>query len=139
MNNFFELINSKSNVVEKNIGLQYPITTNNGYFDQTKTTFDEKRNSIHHMLNTYKGEIPMLPEFGCRFRELVFDIIDEEKMTNFIRKDINNQLELWHNDTTLSNITFSYTNNDNNLSIYLEFEVTASENYNISFDLIFNI
>ena len=85
----------------KKIGLQYPIKNTVLQFDQTTDLFEEKRVSLHHMINTYLGEIPFQPNFGCRFKEIVFSDKSIEEIKSFIFEDVKSQLAIWHSDTSI--------------------------------------
>jgi len=139
MYNFSEIISRETGGISKKIGLDYPIASDLVFFNQTTTVIDEKRNSLFHMLKTYRGELPLQNNFGCKFKDIVFEIQNEEYITGILKDDIKSQLKLWHPDTILADFILTYTNNDNKLTIELKFVISWVTDYEIKYELIFNI
>lgn len=72
--------------------------------------------SIKTILSTYPGERHMLPEFGSRLREYLFDPIDIDTL-ELMEVEIETALERWEPRITIKNIDITENTNKNQLVI----------------------
>jgi phage baseplate assembly protein W len=109
------------NLTEKRFkGLKTPVFKDScGYFSTVGTT-EVIRSSIRNILFTKTGERVMLPEFGCRLRELVFEPNDNVLLT-LARLYITEAINQWEPRVELTSINLSV--NEEKLFISLAYVI----------------
>ena len=61
------------------VGLSFPLRAdNNNDFRMTKNSLQQSRHNLKNLLLTMTGERVMMPEFGCRLRELIMEQNDKD-------------------------------------------------------------
>lgn len=69
------------------INLEVPVSTMAGLSSETNNT-GRINQSLRLILNTDKGEYPMLPNFGCNLNQILFQTIQTEADLESIRQDL---------------------------------------------------
>tara|TARA_Y100000996_G_C22247973_1_gene530607 strand:+ start:172 stop:606 length:435 start_codon:yes stop_codon:yes gene_type:complete len=74
------------------VGLSFPLRAdNNNDFRMTKNSLQQSRHNLKNLLLTMPGERVMMPEFGCRLRELIMEQNDKDlpiKIEEVIREAV---------------------------------------------------
>jgi len=120
------------NILNKKIGLAYPIKSDIIAFNQTDNLIDEKRNELLHLLNTYRGEIPFNLDFGVRISDIVFTNYSNSEITSIIYNDISQQLAKWLPDVKLKEENIKLSSQGNIVIINLLFTFRT---YEINFEI----
>lgn len=106
-------------------GLVYPVVKWSGGYFSTRTTKDLIKSSIRMILTTRLGERVMLPEFGSRLYELVFEPMDDS-LKALARTFVIEALQRWEPRITLQNVTMG-TDPDNN-TFFISLTYAINEN-----------
>jgi len=84
-------------------GLVSPVAKWSGGYFTTRLTKDVIRSSIRNILHTRLGERVMLPEFGSRLHELVFEPLDDI-MRQLARTYVIEALRRWERRITITDV-----------------------------------
>jgi phage baseplate assembly protein W len=78
------------------VGIRFPLDYSpEGFFYSTKTVLEQSKSNIINLLLTTKGERVFQPDFGSRLKELLYEQITPELVSNIdseIRESISAQL-----------------------------------------------
>tara|TARA_R110000744_G_scaffold48267_2_gene105614 strand:+ start:566 stop:997 length:432 start_codon:yes stop_codon:yes gene_type:complete len=89
------------------VGLSFPLRAdNNNSFAMTKNSVQQAQYNLKNLLLTSLGERPMLPEFGCRLREVCFEQQDTE-LPNKVKEIIEEAVSNWLPYINISDIDVS--------------------------------
>lgn len=108
------------------IGVSLPYNGPAGPFNSTYSTKDQVKSNLINLILTSPGERIMNPEFGCRLKEVLFEIEDniEETVTNIINTSIFNYIpEIESTDIT---VTPSSANKDL-ITIVIRYKLALSQ------------
>jgi phage baseplate assembly protein W len=95
-----------------------------GYFT-TRTTKDLIKSSIRMILTTRLGERPMLPEFGSRLYELVFEPMDDG-LKALARTFVIEALQRWEPRITLQSVLLGTDPDNNTFSISMTYVINEN-------------
>jgi len=105
-------------------GLTYPQRLNGrGFMEFSGDLRVLVRSSIYQILGTWIGERVMLPEFGSRIKELLFDPIDEVSIA-LARVYTIEAIEKWEPRVQLIDVTTRILADENILEIYGVYNLT---------------
>jgi len=88
------------------VGIKYPVSTVNGKL-RTIDREDLVQQSIFIILSTPLGSRFMLPEFGCRIEELIFEQNDTV-LESMLRLYIAQALEKWEKRVKFLDVSFTH-------------------------------
>lgn len=105
----------------KYLGLNYPIKKGKvGYFDSVFDTFGVERGRLIVLLNTFEGEMYMMPTFGINFYKYLFE-------NNLSGKDIEdeiiNKVSYWIPNLNIDRIDTS--KEENTISVSVDFSLKS--------------
>lgn len=83
--------------------------------------------SIKTILSTYPGERIMLPEFGSRFKELLFDPMDEDTIDN-MEYEIKEALDRWEPRISVDEVTIEEDLNKQTYNILIGYTILETGN-----------
>lgn len=83
------------------------------------------RQSIKMILSTYPGERLMLPEFGSRLRDILFEPISNIT-TSQIRREIKTAVERWDDRVVINTIDVIPDHDRNQYKIFVVFQISGS-------------
>lgn len=106
-------------------GLVYPVSKWSGGYFTTRTTKDLIRSSIRMILATRLGERVMLPEFGSRLYELVFEPMDDA-LRSLARTFVIEAIQRWEPRVTLQAVSLSSDDNTNTFTISMSYIINEN-------------
>ena len=116
------------------IGIDLPFRKSygsEGYFASTSTTIEAVKNNIRLLLQTEQGERILQPNLGMNLRRFLFEQFTPETLIA-IETDIVDTFGRWLPFVEIQDIKISMDDNDtigkNQLSIYMEFNITQDPN-----------
>lgn len=97
-------------------GISFPPRKDgNAGFFAISTDLDVIKESIHVLLNTRKGEMPMNPDFGSSAIDLLFDIVTQNSQV-VISQHIQEDIERWEPRITIDSIS-AYSNQNSRIIV----------------------
>ena len=120
------------------IGIDVPIVLGqNGYFQQTFTTFDNEKIKLINLFSTFEGERVMQPNFGLILtitKNYLFENISETLKENIIN-DIRNKVNYWLPNIILNSIDVldlpeNQASSAHKIEIVVNFSITSNPTYN---------
>ena len=91
--------------------------------------------SVRNILGTFLEERVMLPEFGSRIRELLFNPIDDDTAV-LIEMEAAEVITLWDDRVEIINVRVDPFEDDNRYEVYIQFkEAKVGEFKEITFTL----
>lgn len=120
------------------IGIDVPIVLGqNGYFQQTFTTFDNEKIKLINLFSTFEGERVMQPNFGLILtitKNYLFENISESLKENIIN-DIRNKVNYWLPNIILNSIDVldlpeNQASSAHKIEIVVNFSITSNPTYN---------
>ena len=102
--------------------LHYSITQDAQGKIKMATNYEAVKTSIHNILNTFKGERVMRPQFASNLRGLLFENIDNDVATR-LAEDIKETIERWDDRPKITNIEVNRLPDENYLGIKIEFTI----------------
>ena len=99
-------------------GVGFPLNYDSetyGFFKQNYSYYEQIQDNIKCLLMTGVGERPMLPEFGSRLKEIVFEQNEPEILKAQVEEAIKEALELFLPFVTLVNTKLQANNNTLNI------------------------
>lgn len=110
-----------------NYGMAFPQRLNSrGFFEFTGDVKELVRASIHQILGTTLGERVMLPTFGSRLREVLFEPIDDVALA-LARVYTIQAIEMWEPRVRLNDVGTSVSADVGLLNIYGAYEIINRE------------
>tara|TARA_R100000152_G_C6710971_1_gene138580 strand:- start:410 stop:892 length:483 start_codon:yes stop_codon:yes gene_type:complete len=100
------------------VGIDLPITRDeggDGYFLQSKTTYDAVKNNIRMLLNTQLGERLMQPKLGINLRQYLFENISEDSYVT-LQQSIIRLFRLWLPFVIVKDIDIKRAEYDNDIN-----------------------
>ena len=86
------------------IGLTVPfVDGSNGYFQQSFDTDTQIKMNLMNFLKTIRGERRMMPDFGTRLYEVIFEQ-DTTNLNEIIKDIISNEISEWIPQVSIQNI-----------------------------------
>ena len=86
------------------IGLTVPfVDGSNGYFQQSFDTDTQIKMNLMNFLKTRRGERRMMPDFGTRLYEVIFEQ-DTTNLNEIIKDIISNEISEWIPQVSIQNI-----------------------------------
>lgn len=94
------------------IGLNLPIKLGTqGYFEQTFDTTTAVKNNVKLFFSTRRGEVPMMPEFGTKLFNVVFEA-NTDDIEAIVQQTILDEIEAWGFPITVLEINIDRSNNN---------------------------
>lgn len=119
------------------VGITYPFSSNGGsLFTLNYTTKDQAVSNLKNLLLTRKGERYMLPTFGSRIPDFLFEQITDETLAS-LESSISADIAFWL--PYINIVSISVTQNERNanlIAIKIDFQV-GNDNANTS--IILNV
>lgn len=119
------------------VGITYPFSSNGGsLFTLNYTTKDQAISNLKNLLLTRKGERYMLPTFGSRIPDFLFEQITDETLSS-LESSISADIAFWL--PYINIVSISVTQNERNanlIAIKIDFQV-GNDNANAS--IILNV
>lgn len=119
------------------VGITYPFSSNGGsLFTLNYTTKDQAVSNLKNLLLTRKGERYMLPTFGSRIPDFLFEQITDETLSS-LESSISADIAFWL--PYINIVSISVTQNERNanlIAIKIDFQV-GNDNANTS--IILNV
>lgn len=119
--------------VGNGISLEIPVSTMSGLSSETNNV-GRINQSLRLILNTAKGEFPMLPNFGCNLHNVIFQAIQNDSDLESIRQDLLEDLSRQEPRINIKDIQIGFDYVDT-LTIVIEYQIY---NTNITGNLIYN-
>ena len=116
----------------KKIGINVPVTksdlSNDGYFDNSYTTYDAIKTDLVNLLNTEKGERLMQPNLGLNLKQFLFNPLDESSQ-RMMQDEITNSVKFWLPYVNIQKIDVFYDEDSmNSFKIKLNFTIGSDVN-----------
>ena len=116
----------------KKIGINVPVTTsdlsNDGYFDNSYTTYDAIKTDLVNLLNTEKGERLMQPNLGLNLKQFLFNPLDESSQ-RMMQDEITNSVKFWLPYVNIQKMDVFYDEDSmNSFKIKLNFTIGSDVN-----------
>jgi phage baseplate assembly protein W len=134
-------INTNTSASFNPIGLLIPFTNgSNGYFAQSFDTNTQVKQNLVNFLNTRRGERRMMPEFGTKLYEVLFEQIDTNTL-EIVKNIVAAELQQWIPQITVQNISVNNkqntgTNDNYKMGISVDYIVNQTKTQdNIAFDI----
>lgn len=120
-------------MIGNGISLETPVSEMAGLSSETNNT-GRINQSIKLILNTAKGEYPMLPNFGCNLHKVLFSIIQNESDLESIKQDLLDDLTRQEPRISIKDLQIGFDYIDT-LLIVIEYVI---RNTNITGNIIYN-
>ena len=116
---------------QKTFNIVNPIrrSKEDGMFDLSSTSMEKYKSNLHTLIFTGIGERIMLPEFGTRIPQLIFEPIDESVFTD-IEDEIREKVKFWIPEIKIDSIEFRDIDSgieNNKISFKLNFSLRKDE------------
>tara|TARA_R100000005_G_C4939821_1_gene164845 strand:+ start:11 stop:460 length:450 start_codon:yes stop_codon:yes gene_type:complete len=116
----------------KKIGINVPVTksdlSNDGYFDNSYTTYDAIKTDLVNLLNTEKGERLMQPNLGLNLKQFLFNPLDESSQ-RMMQDEITNSVKFWLPYVNIQKMDVFYDEDSmNSFKIKLNFTIGSDVN-----------
>lgn len=112
-------LNSPSIIIDTDINNNFII--NNGDLDLTKNE-NSIIQSIYNILNTKKGELINLNDFGCSLQDYLFENLTPNKI-NSLKSTIINDIEKYEKRVKIIDFKFELNNPPGNLTLDIFFSI----------------
>ena len=117
---------------DRTFGVNNPIKDSNhgNVFSMSRDSIDKYKSRLYTVIFTNPGDRVMMPTFGCRIQELLFEPMNDRTFSA-LRKEINRAALTWVPDITIQEIEFGdkdedLENNRINITIKFSLKVDAS-------------
>lgn len=88
------------------VGIIMPYNSgDNGYFEQTYSDMERALINIRMLLQTARGERPMMPTYGSELREILFDPNTEEITNQLFKSAVEEACQMWMPEADIINVT----------------------------------
>jgi phage baseplate assembly protein W len=108
-------------------GITLPLKKgDNGYFEQSFTSFEQAETNLKNLLLTAKGERIMQPEFGSGLHSILFEQMDDDRFETLVTQTIVDSVSYWLPYINIQNIEVEMTDelkDRNQANLYLQFTV----------------
>jgi phage baseplate assembly protein W len=98
---------------------------NDGFFEQTHSDMDRARINLSFLLQTAKGERPMMPTYGSGIHELIFEPNMEEHVDDLFEDAVIEAASTWMPEVMIMSVSTSRdnTNYPNRATLYITFRL----------------
>lgn len=120
-------------MIGNGISLSTPVSTMSGLSSETNNV-GRINQSLRLILNTSKGEYPMLPNFGCNLHKILFQTIQSESDLESLKQDLIEDLSQQEPRINIRDVQVSFDYIDT-LLIAIEYII---RNTNITGNLLYN-
>ena len=116
------------------VGIQFPLSYggNYGFFNQSKTVFEQVKSNIRNLLLTTPGERPHQPTLGSNLSNILFENITNDLISDVRDKaeeTIREAISEWLPYVILNEVNvFQDENNQNKVFVQIEYSITLDPN-----------
>jgi len=110
------------------IGITVPIVRGEGgYFNQSFDTNEKVKQNLENFLKTKRGERRMLPEFGTKMYQVLFEQNDPN-LIEITKNILRDEISYWIPEVTIESISIINEENEGNV-----------DNYNIVISIVYAV
>ena len=126
------------------VGIQFPLSYGGtyGFFNQSKTVFEQVKSNIRNLLLTIPGERQHQPTLGCDLSNILFENITNDLISDVrdrAEESIRESISEWLPYVILNEVNvFQDEHNQNKIFVQIEYSVTVDPNSLDQITLIFN-
>ena len=116
------------------VGIQFPLSYGGtyGFFNQSKTVFEQVKSNIRNLLLTTPGERPYQPTLGSNLSNILFENITNDLISDVRDKaeeTIRQAISEWLPYVILNEVNvFQDENNQNKVFVQIEYSITLDPN-----------
>ena len=126
------------------VGIQFPLSYGGtyGFFNQSKTVFEQVKSNIRNLLLTIPGERQHQPTLGSNLSNILFENITNDLISDVrdrAEESIRESISEWLPYVILNEVNvFQDEHNENKIFVQIEYSVTVDPNSLDQITLIFN-
>lgn len=113
------------------VGIILPYTRgNDGFFGQTYSDMERAKINLSFLLQTAKGERPMMPTYGSELREILFEPNMEEAVDDLFEDAVFDAAETWMPEVIILSVVTQRDNVNypNKATLYITFRLVNIPN-----------
>ena len=116
------------------IGVQFPLSYGGtyGFFNQSKTLFEQVKSNIRNLILTNLGEIIFQPELGSNVQSIIFENITNDLISDVrdkVEEAVREAISQWLPYVILNEVNvFQDENNQNKVFVQIEYSITLDPN-----------
>ena len=116
------------------IGVQFPLSYGGtyGFFNQSKTLFEQVKSNIRNLILTNLGERIFQPELGSNVQSIIFENITNDLISDVrdkVEEAVREAISQWLPYVILNEVNvFQDENNQNKVFVQIEYSITLDPN-----------
>jgi len=126
------------------IGFTLPFSKSSGsvgYFETTSDEMSATRENLKSLLLTNWGERAMHYNFGCNFKEFLFENVHQDELKSRIADRVASQVEMWMPFVSVTNLDVLFAEDDANVpenavQVKIEFRLDSRPDLKSRLDII---